>query len=72
MFFELKVGPDVLLFNLSQVTRIRVAPYTGDLCAVTFHFTDESEETVSVSPTVLQRLHTTLPRSMAYGSGGMG
>lgn len=72
MFFEFKVGPEVMLFNLSQVTRIRVAPYNGDLCAVTFYFTDEREETVSLSPTVLQRLNTILPRSLAYGSGAMG
>jgi hypothetical protein len=72
MFFEFKVGTDVMLFNLSQVTRIRVAPYTGELSTVTFYFADESEETVALSPTILQRLHTTLPRSVAYGSGGMG
>ena len=72
MFFEFKVGTDVMLLNLSQVTRIRVAPYQGEMCAVTFYFTDESEETVSLSPTVLQRLHTTLPRSLAYGSGALG
>jgi hypothetical protein len=72
MFFEFKIGTDVMLFNLSQVTRIRVAPYTGELCAVTFYFTDESEETVSLSPTILQRLNTILPRSLAYGSGAMG
>jgi hypothetical protein len=72
MFFEFKVGPEVMLFNLAQVTRIRVAPYNGELCSVTFYFTDEREETVSLSPTILQRLNTILPRSLAYGSGAMG
>ena len=42
------------------------------LVTVTFFFSNGREETVSVSPMVLQRLHTALPRSSSYGSGGMG
>ena len=72
MFFEFKIGSDVFLINLAQVTRIKVAPPTGELAPVTFFFTDGREETAQLSPTVLQRLHTALPRSTAYGSGGMG
>lgn len=72
MFFEFKIGADVMLLNLVQVTRIKVAPPAGELAAVTFYFTDGREETAHLTPTVLQRLHTALPRSTAYGSGGMG
>jgi hypothetical protein len=72
MFFEFKVGGDVMLLNLYQVTRIKIGPQKDDQAAVTFYFTDEREVTVSLSPTILQRLHTTLPRSLAYGSGALG
>jgi hypothetical protein len=72
MFFEFKVGADVMLFNLAQITRIKVAPPSGEMIAVTFSFTDGREETVSLTPTVLQRLNTALPRPTIYGSGGMG
>jgi hypothetical protein len=72
MFFEFKIGSDVFLVNLAQVTRIKVAPPTGEVAPVTFFFTDGREETATLSPMVLQRLHTALPRSTAYGSGGMG
>jgi hypothetical protein len=72
MFFEFRVGAEVVLFNLSQVTHIKVAPLSGEQVTVTFFFSNGREETVSVSPMVLQRLHTALPRSSSYGSGGMG
>lgn len=72
MYFEFKIGSDVFLVNLAQVTRIKVAPPTGELAPVTFFFTDGREETAMLSPMILQRLHTALPRSTAYGSGGMG
>lgn len=72
MFFEFRVGADVLLLNLAQVTLIKVAPLSGELVNVTFFMTDGREETVSISPMILQRLHTALPRSSTYGSGGMG
>ncbi len=72
MFFEVRVDGQTVLFNLAQVTRIKIAPQSGEQTAVTFCFTDGREETASLNPTVLQRLHTALPRSSAYGSGGMG
>ena len=72
MFFEFKVGEDVVLFNLSQVTRIKVEPLSGELATVAFFFTDGREETVALSPTVLQRLFTAIPRPAIYGCGGMG
>jgi hypothetical protein len=72
MFFEFKVGADVLLFNLTQVTRIRVAPPANEMLVVTFYFTDGHEETVPLTPMVYQRLNTAMPRPVIYGSGGMG
>ena len=72
MFFEFKVGTDVMLVNLAQVARIKVAPPSGELATVTFSFTDGREETVTLTPTVLQRLYTAIPRPTIYGSGGMG
>jgi hypothetical protein len=72
MFFEFRVGKDVMMLNLAQVTRIKVEPPTNDLATVTFFFTDGGEQTVPLSPTVLQRLNTALPRPVIYGSGGMG
>jgi hypothetical protein len=72
MFFEFKVGTDVMLFNLAQVARIKVAPPAGEMATVTFYFTDGREETVSLTPTILQRLYTAIPRPTIYGSGGMG
>ena len=72
MFFEFRVGADVVLINLAQVTHIKIAPPEGELAPVTFFFGDGREETIPLSPLVLQRLHTALPRSTAYGSGGMG
>jgi hypothetical protein len=72
MFFEFRVGADVMLVNLAQVTRIRVEPPSGELAAVTFYFTDGREETATLTATVLQRLNTALPRTMIYGAGGTG
>ena len=72
MFFEFRIGADVVLFNLAQVTRIRVTPPTADQTEVTFSFTDGREETVTLPPTVVQRLYTAIPRPTIYGSGGMG
>lgn len=72
MFFEFRVGVEVMLVNLAQVTHIKVAAPENELAPVTFFFSDGREETIPISPLVLQRLHTALPRSTAYGSGGMG
>jgi hypothetical protein len=72
MFFEFKIGADVMLVNLDQITRIRVQPPAGEIANVTFFFTDGTQQTVTLSPTILQRLHTALPRSSNYGAGGMG
>lgn len=72
MFFEFKIGGDVVLFNLLQVTRIKVTPPANDESVVTFYFTDGSEESVTISPTIVQRLYTAIPRPTIYGAGGMG
>jgi hypothetical protein len=72
MFFEFRVGAKVMLFNLTQVTEIKVEPPVEDLAEVTFFFADGRAETVSLSPTILQRLNTSIPRPTIYGYGGMG
>jgi hypothetical protein len=72
VFFEFKVGADVVLFNLAQVTRIQVAPHSGEHALVTFFFTDGREESVPLQPATLQKLYTAIPRPSIYGSGGMG
>jgi hypothetical protein len=72
MFFEFKIGTDVMMVNLSQITRIKVAPPGSEVVTVTFFFTDGHEETASLTPTVLQRLYTSIPRPTIYGAGGMG
>ena len=72
MFFEFKVDGEVVLVNFAQVARIKVGVQSGELAPVTFFFTDGREETVAVTPIVLQRLYTSLPRPTGYGSGGMG
>ena len=72
MFFEFRIGAEVVLVNLAQVTRVKIAPPSGELAPVTFCFTDGSEEIVMLSPMILQRLATAIPRSVSYGSGGMG
>jgi hypothetical protein len=72
VFFEFRIGAEVMLVNLAQVTRVKIAPPSGELVPVTFYFTDGHEEIMMISAMVLQRLSTAIPRSMSYGSGGMG
>lgn len=72
MFFEFKIGSDVMLVNLAQVTQIQVAPPVNDQAEVTFTFSNGQQQTVSLSPTVIQRLYSAIPRPTIYGAGGMG
>lgn len=72
MFFEFKIGSDVMLVNLAQVTQIQVTPPVNDQAEVTFTFSNGQQQTVSLSPTVIQRLYSAIPRPTIYGAGGMG
>ena len=72
MFFEFKIGNDVMLVNLSQVAQIKVAPPANELATVIFTFANGREEIVTISPAVVQRLYTAIPRPTIYGTGGMG
>lgn len=72
MFFEVRIGADVVLFNLALVTRIKIGPPADDKATVTFFFTDGGEETYTFTPSVVQKLNMAVPRPTTYGSGGMG
>ncbi|MBY0457423.1 MAG: hypothetical protein K2V38_08810 [Gemmataceae bacterium] len=72
MFFEFKIDGRVVLLNLALVTRITVDPPNAECAHVHFTFTDGREEAISLSPVVVQRLYTALPRPAIYGGGGTG